>query len=115
GECSRERTDKFKWLEKHLLFTPLERMAAVYYANGDTSFFRVAGFYDIFLRLLSNDDVRKELNNKEIQPGSYEARYQMPNYAILKANSDGLAGELLRFIMSRRGTWSERFFEYLLF
>jgi hypothetical protein len=33
----------------------------------------------------------------------------MRNHAILKANSDGLVAELLRFILGRRGTWSERF------
>lgn len=115
GECSHERRNKVDWLEKRLLFTPLERIAAAYCAARDTSFFRIAGAYDIFLGLLSKDEVRKELNNDKLQPGSYEMRYQMRNYAILKANSDGLAGELVRFIMSRRGDWSERFFEYLLF
>ncbi len=81
----------------------------------DTSFFRVAGAYDIFLGLLSKEEVRQELNTDNLQPDSYETRYEMRNYAILKANSDGLAGELVRFLMGRRGDWSERFFEYLLF
>jgi hypothetical protein len=32
-----------------------------------------------------------------------------------KANSDALRSELTRFIFARRGQWSERFFEYLIF
>jgi hypothetical protein len=115
GECSRERQDKVTWLEKRLYLTPLERIALVYSANQDTNFFRLAGFYDTFLGMLSKPDVRNELNGEQVQPGSYATRYQMRNYAILKANSDGLVAELIRFILGRRGVWSERFFEYLLF
>ena len=115
GECSRERQDKVSWLKKHLTLTPLERIAMVYSANQDTNFFRLAGFYDTFLGMLNNPDVRTELNGDQVQPGSYDTRYQMRNYAILKANSDGLVAELIRFILGRRGVWSERFFEYLIF
>lgn len=49
------------------------------------------------------------------QEESYENRYSKPEFASLKANSDGLIAELLRFVLSRRGNWSERFFEYLIF
>ncbi len=115
GECSRERGDKVAWLKKHLTLTPLERIALVYSVNEDTNFFRLAGFYDTFLGMLSSADVRNELNGPQVQAGSYGNRYQMRNYAILKANSDGLVAELLRFILGRRGVWSERFFEYLIF
>lgn len=115
GECSREREDKVTWLKNRLNLTPLERIALAYAENQDTNFFRLAGFYDTFLGMLSNPEVRNELNGEQVQPGSYATRYQMRNYAILKANSDGLVAELLRFILGRRGVWSERFFEYLLF
>ncbi len=115
GECSREREDKVTWLENRLNLTPLERIALVYSANQDTNFFRLAGFYDTFLGMLSKPEVRDELNGEQVQPGSYANRYQMRNYAILKANSDGLVAELIRFLLGRRGVWSERFFEYLLF
>jgi hypothetical protein len=37
------------------------------------------------------------------------------HYAGLKANSDTLLAELLRFVFSRRGVWSKHFFEDLLF
>jgi hypothetical protein len=115
GECSRERADKVTWLKNRLNLTPLERIALVYSANQDTNFFRLAGFYDTFLGMLNKPEVRNELNGEQVQPGSYATRYQMRNYAILKANSDGLVAELIRFILGRRGVWSERFFEYLLF
>jgi hypothetical protein len=65
--------------------------------------------------MLSNPDVRKELNGDQVREGSYDTRYQMPYYATLKANSDALVAELIRFILGRRGVWSERFFEYLIF
>jgi len=115
GECSREREDKVAWLKKRLTLTPLERIALVYSANQDTNFFRLAGFYDTFLGMLSKPEVRNELDGDQVQLGSYDTRYEMRNYAILKANSDGLVAELIRFILGRRGVWSERFFEYLIF
>ncbi len=115
GECSRERKEKVRWLRERLILTPLERIAWVYSANQDTSFFRVADYYDTFLGMLSKPEERTEINGPHVQAGSYESRYSMRNYAILKANSDGLIAELLRFILGRRGVWSERFFEYLIF
>lgn len=115
GECSREREKKVEWLRDRLSLTPLERIALVYAENDDRSFFRVAGFYDVFLGMLSKAEVRNELNGPQVQPGSYDTRSQMRNYATLKANSDGLVAELLRFVLGRRSVWSERFFEYLIF
>lgn len=114
GECSLEREDKVKWLKARLKMTPLERIAWVYAACEDTSFFRIAGFYNTFLGFMNREDIRKELN---VEPAgdSYENRYRMTNYATLKANSDGLVAELLRFLLDKRGDWTERFFEYLLF
>jgi hypothetical protein len=115
GECSRERADKVTWLKNRLHLTPLERIALVYAENQDTNFFRLAGYYNTFLAMLSDSGVRKELNGDQVKEGSYDTRYQMPCYATLKANSDGLVAELIRFILGRRGAWSERFFEYLIF
>lgn len=130
GECSRERENKVAWLTERLLLTPLERIALVYSENKDTNFFRLAGFYDTFLGMLSQKEVRQEFEKStlgKIDPDqkekgftshleiAYEDRYKSRNYAILKANSDGLVAELIRFILGRRGVWSERFFEYLIF
>jgi hypothetical protein len=112
GECSRNE-DKVSWLRRWLKLTPLERLAFAYESTGDTNFFRVAGFYNTFLGMLSRPDVREELNGAEV--GSYQKRYDNPSYALLKPNSDALIAELLRFVLDRRGLWTERFFEYLIF
>lgn len=109
GECSKEREDKVKWLKTRLKWTPLERIAAVYEANDDWAFFRLAGLYDVFLGRLSDPEVRRSLQV------DYDDRYTCRDFAELKANSDGLAAELLRFVLARRGEWTDRFFEYLVF
>jgi hypothetical protein len=114
GECSLERDDKVGWLKERLRMTPLERIEYVYRASDDACFFRIAGFYDTFLTLMNSPDVRHSLN-VEAKGESYPGRYKIPNYAILKTNSDGLVAELVRFVLARDGYWSERFFEYLLF
>lgn len=113
GECSRDREDKVKWLKNRLSMTPLERLAWAYGESGDTNFFRVAGFYDTFLGLMSQKEVRKRLGDADND--SYQARYKNRDYALLKANSDAAVAELLRFTLARHGRWSERFFEYLIF
>jgi hypothetical protein len=111
GEASRSSyDDKIDVVWQSLPLTPLERIARVYAANGDVSFFRVAGLYNVFLSHLSNEEVRKQLG-----PIEYPDRYSVPAFAELKANSDAFVAELLRFVLGRRGEWSERFFEYLIF
>lgn len=115
GECSRIRTDKVTWLKERLKLTPLERIALAYTENNDTNFFRLAGFYNTFLEMLNRKEIREALNGEHVKEGSYDTRYQNPEYSTLKANSDGLVAELVRFVLGRRGVWSERFFEYLIF
>ena len=111
GEASKytdERKTSTVWQAMPL--TPLERLAWVYSENHDHSFFRVVGLYNVFLSRLSDAGVRAKLNALE-----YKDRYSSPVFAELKANSDAFVAELLRFVLARRGTWSERFFEYLMF
>lgn len=120
GEASKERNDKVAWLQNRLKMTPLERLAWVYDQNKDWNFHRIAGPYDVFLSQLSKIDVRQRLNVDPVEQegnheASYKKRYEIAEFATLKANSDGLIAELLRFIMARRNSWSERFFEYLIF
>lgn len=114
GEASKERKGKVEWLTPLLHLTPLERLAWVYEKNQDWNFQRVAGLYDVFLARLSHENVRDSLK-KGSQNDDYNTRFQQEEYRTLKANSDALVAELLRFIMARRGAWSERFFEYLIF
>ena len=121
GEASKEREHKVPWLKQKLKMTPLERLAWVYEMNSDWNFFRVMGSYSFFLSRISNKQVREKLNynpNDLINvtaKDDYGNRYSNEEFSNLKSNSDGLIAELLRFILSRRGDWTERFFEYLIF
>lgn len=124
GEASKERENKVSWLQEKLKMTPLERLAWVYEQNQDWNFHRIAGLYHVFLSQLNDSEVREKLNvdpvgeaGDEENQGEelYKQRYASPEFASLKANSDGLIAELLRFILERRGKWTERFFEYLIF
>lgn len=123
GEASKERKDKVVWLRTYLRMTPLERLAWVYEQNKDWNFYRIMGSYNFFLSKMSSKDVRETLNfnpndltDNATQSGtSYEDRYNNKEFPHLKANSDTLSAELLRFVFSRRGDWTERFFEYLIF
>ena len=111
GEASKDGTaEKSQVIWKSLGLTPLERLAHVYEACGERCFFRVLGPYNVFLAKLSDPELRPRLNAI-----GYEERYSVPEFAELKWNSDSLSAELLRFVFARRGSWSERFFEYLLF
>jgi predicted nucleotidyltransferase len=110
GEASKERDDKHELLRKGLCWTPLERLHHSYKQNNDHSFHRIAGHYNAFLYQLNQKEARDSLKGV-----SYQNRYDSTYYALLKANSDGLVAELLRFVLARRNQWSERFFEYLFF
>ncbi|WP_143393592.1 hypothetical protein [Fimbriiglobus ruber] len=112
GQCSLETTDKVAWLRRRLRMTPLERIAWTYTSNGE-DVAKLLGFYETFLSEISKSEVRTALNKAE--PNSYEKRYEIPSYKALKDNSDGFVAELLRFTLARGGTWSSRFFEYLIY
>jgi hypothetical protein len=110
GELSTHyESDKKARLLGYIRLTPLERIFQIYQDKKDHSWFRFFGFYDTFLRILSDDKSRDLLNKLE-----YEDRYKSSEFASLKANSDGLAAEIVRFILDRRQQWSDRFLEYLL-
>lgn len=110
GEASKQQGEgKISFVRKHLALTPLERLGLVYKDNHDYGFFRVVGLYNVFLSRLSNVAWRERLNVE------YEHRYTLPEFSEMKANSDALVAELLRFVFARRGQWSDRFFEYLIF
>mgnify|MGYP006430333249 CR=1 FL=1 len=120
AEGSKERKDKVTLLQKNLLMTPLERIAWVYQQNKDWNFYRIAGLYDVFLSYLNDPDLRNKLLSETDQENTsekniYEQRYANPTFSNLKANSDSLIAELLRFTLGQRGNWTERFFEYLIF
>lgn len=110
GESSKERGNKkVQLVREGLVLTPVERLAWVYERNKDSSFFRILGLYNVFVSRAADEAWRKQLNIE------YHDRYKCPEFSEMKANSDGLIAELLRFLLARRGQWSERFFEYLFF
>jgi hypothetical protein len=113
GQCSLEKGDKVAWLRQRLKMTPLERIAWTYASNGDHEIAKLLGFYETFLAGISDPAVRTALNKAD--PDSYEKRYDNEHYKRLKGNSDGFVTELLRFTFARSGTWSSRFFEYLIY
>lgn len=110
GELSKPQSkDKVTKLRKYIKLTPIERVFQIYKDNNDAMFYRFAGAYDVFLRHISDPSIRKKLMDLE-----YNDRYKEGAFADLKANSDALAAEIVRFIFARRGSWSDRFYEYLL-
>jgi hypothetical protein len=111
GEASKYTGDnKVAAVRDHLSYTPLERLAWVYGENKDGGFFRILGLYNVFVSRLSDSDWRKRLTDLD-----YAERYSIPEFAEMKANSDALVSEFVRFLFARRGQWSERFFEYMFF
>ena len=110
GESSKLHTDKHLWLRQQLELTPLDRLAMVYQANEEGNFDKVLKLYDKFLTIISSPGNRATLNKFD-----YESRYKNEMFKELKDNSDSFITELTRFIFARRGQWSDRFFEYLVF
>lgn len=111
GEASKYAGEKkVATVRDHLNYTPLERLAWVYEESQDNSFFRILGLYNVFVARLSDKAWRNNLKDVD-----YTERYKVPAFAELKANSDALVAEFVRFIFARKGQWSERFFEYLFF
>jgi hypothetical protein len=113
GESSRAPAGKVEWLVPRLAQSPLERLASAYRAHGEPGFDVVAGAYDDFLSWASSPAGRAALAS--CVPASPAELAAPPAYTRLHAGSRRLIGELVRFVLARRGSWSERFFEYLLF
>lgn len=107
--ASKLRERKFEYIKERIKFTPVEKIVSVYLDNNDFNFSRLIGAYDIFLGKLNDKEVRKQLQVE------YDDRYNNPHYAELKVTSDTFIAELTRFILSKRGVWSEEVFEYLIF
>lgn len=110
GLLSREHSDqKIHALKSMIELPPLRRLFVCYQISGDMSFYKIAGLYDVFLDVLSEKESRDELKGLE-----YDDRYDSRIFAHLKATSDALCSELLRFYEARRPDWDNRFFEYML-
>ncbi len=107
--ASKERKDKFSYISERIHYTPLEKIAFVYADNGDYSFDKVLGIYEVFLRKITDEEIRNSLQI------DYENRYSNPSYLELKVSADSLRTELTRFIFSMRGIWTDQVLEYLVF
>jgi hypothetical protein len=111
GEASRrDSSERIGYIRDRLHLTPLERLSAVYAEHHDDNFQRLASLYDVFLQQLSDPDTRRQL-----QAVDYSTRFKEPIFLRLRANAEAFVAELSRFLWARRGTWSDRFFEYLVF
>ena len=115
GECSKEKKNKIGWLGEHLLLTPIQRIEKVYQLNNDDGFNIFLDAYEVFMTRMNSPEVRKVL--VEANPKTLDdlRAMNLPVYDELHANSDILIRELTRFVLDRRGDWSEEFYEYLLF
>lgn len=107
--ASKNRTDKFGYISSEIHLTPIEKIIHVYSDNNDPNIDRVLGHYDVFLRKISDPEIRQALQV------DYDDRYLNPYYADLKVNSDSLQTELVRFIFARKGSWADQIYEYLIF
>lgn len=109
-EYSSDAKKKLSTLRQYIEWPALERYVRLYEANKDDNIFRLLGLYAFFLSRLSDNRAREALKDLE-----YNDRYTLPEFSALKSNSDAFMSELSRFVHARRGVWSDRFFEYLLF
>lgn len=107
--ASKERKDKFAYISTRIHYTPLEKIAFVYADNGDYSFDKILGIYEVFLKKVTDEKIRNSLQI------DYENRYSNPYYLELKVSADSLRTELTRFIFSMRGIWTDQVLEYLMF
>ncbi len=107
--ASKYGRDKCDYLERNILFTPLEKACHVYMDNNENPA-QFLPFYERFLYMMSDRKVRESLIGL-----GYSQRYESGYYTELKDNSDKLISELTRFVLSRRSAWTDSAFEYLIF
>jgi predicted nucleotidyltransferase len=109
GECSRHQ-NKIEWLSERLRLTALERIAHVFESYDDKGFETIAGHYNEFLSTMSDERFRADLASPH--PGHPS---EHPAYSTLDHTAAGLRREVTRFVLDRRGQWSDRFMELLIF
>jgi len=102
-------SEKYEYIRSQIFLTPLEKLLHVYTDNDDHSFNHLLGIYSVFLSKLS-DPMSRELLKFE-----YEDRHHDALYSELRVTGDALRKELMRFLLSRKGVWSDNVIEYLIF
>lgn len=101
-----EQPEKAKrWIADRLPLTPLERLAALHADAGDDGFRSLALNYARYLRVVRDPKERARFGTSECDPEALHALSE------LEQSSSALSAGLRRFFLSRRGDWSESFFE----
>jgi hypothetical protein len=100
---------KKSYISNHVELTPLEKILHVYEDNGDYSYNYLLGIYNVFLMKMNDAQLRAQLDV------DFENRHAAAVYQELRVTGDALRKELMRFLWSRRGCWSDNALEYLIF
>ncbi|MEZ6044599.1 MAG: nucleotidyltransferase domain-containing protein [Planctomycetaceae bacterium] len=108
GEMGIQPVGRGEWLRKALLWTPLERIAAVYARRHDAMFHVIARHYDWFLSQMQNPDYLARLEggiepteNHAWEEGFHRARQ--------------MSSEIQRFLIDRQHDWNDLFMESLTY
>jgi len=100
---------KRDYILAHVELTPMEKLVHVYQDNDDSSFNYLLSIYNLFLMKMNDPIARSQLDVE------FEERHRIPVYQELRVSGDALRKELMRFVFSRRGVWSDNILEYLIF
>ncbi|QDU82099.1 hypothetical protein Pla110_38540 [Polystyrenella longa] len=108
GEMGIQPVGRGEWLRKALLWTPLERIAAVYARRHEAMFHVIARHYDWFLGQMGNPDFIHRLeggieldDNDAWQEGFHRSRQ--------------MSREMNRFLIDRQHDWNDLFLESLTY
>lgn len=115
GECSGERQDKVGWLLPALGMTPMERIGYVYALHNDERFLHLLDAVERFTRHIEQPEVRAAFVDKAPRALCEVGPPYIEEFGTPRETAAAILGELVRFVLARRGDWSQRFFEYLLF
>ena len=108
GEMGIQPVGRGEWLRKALVWTPLERVAAIYARRHDAMFHVIARHYDWFLSQMRDPRFLDRLDggvapeeNDAWQEGFHRARQ--------------ISREINRFLMDRQQDWDDLFLESLTY
>jgi hypothetical protein len=115
GECSRERTDKIGWLARHLVMTPLERIAFVYQRAQIGGFDRLIVAFERFAAVWNDPATRQFLLTEGPRSVSELPARMTPVFADVLRAAKHMKDELIELVSSRSADWSPAFRRYLWF
>lgn len=115
GECSRERSDKIGWLARHLVMTPVERIAFAYLRAQTVGFDRVMLAYERFAAVWNDPAARQFLLMEGPRSVSELPAPMTPVFTDVLQAAEQMKDELITFISKRSADWSPAFRRYLWF